>query len=200
MAKKEINKSDDIKMGLTKKQRSWIYTGTFTAIVILLFVFNNMNGEPEEGPYPPDYISTVQNSSKIAPDFALKSVDGKTVKLSDFKGKVVILDFWATWCGPCKRGIPDLIALKKEFGNKGVEIIGISVDQGNYIEQVKPFVKDMKINYPIVYADSKVASNYGGVENIPTTFVIDKKGNIVSSYVGFTTKETYINDINKALK
>ncbi len=200
MAKKEINKPDEIKMGLTKKQRSWIYTGTFIAIVFLLFVFNNTNGEPEEGPYPPDYISAVQGSLKIAPDFALKSVDGKIVKLSDFRGKVVILDFWATWCGPCKRGIPDLIALKKEFGNKGVEIIGISVDQGNYIEQVNPFVKDMKINYPVVYADSKVASNYGGVESIPTTFVIDKKGNIVSSYVGLNPKETYVNDINKALK
>jgi peroxiredoxin len=200
MIKKGTNKQDEVKMGLTKKQRSWIYTGTFIAIVILLFIFNNTNGEPEEGPYPPDYTTAVQKTLKTAPDFALKSVDGKIVKLSDYKGKVVILDFWATWCGPCRKGIPDLIELKKEFGKMGVEIIGISVDKKEDMEVVKSFVKDQKMNYPVVYADSKVSSDYGGIDSIPTSVIIDKKGNIISQYVGLHPKATYVNDINKALK
>lgn len=200
MEKKGLKKSSDVKMGLTKKQRSWIYTGTFFAIVVLLFIFNNTNGEPEEGPYPPDYVATTQKGSKIAPDFELKSIDGKMVKLSDYKGKVVILDFWATWCGPCRKGIPDLIELKNEFGKKGVEIIGISVDGQNTIDQVKSFAADKKMNYPVVYADGKVADNYGGIQNIPTTVVIDKKGYIIAQYEGLSPKATYVNDINKALK
>ena len=200
MEKKTTNKADDVKMGLTKKQRSWIYTGTFIAIVILLFIVNNINNEPEEGPYPPDYAANMQKDMKAAPDFALKSVEGKIVKLSDFKGKVVVLDFWATWCPPCRKGIPDLIEIKKEYEKKGVEIIGISVDDKKTVEQVKSFVKDQKMNYPVLYADSKVTSDFGGVESIPTSVIIDKKGNIVNRYVGLYPKETYTNEINKLLK
>jgi thiol-disulfide isomerase/thioredoxin len=200
MEKKGLNKSADIKFGLNKKQRSWVYTGTFIAVVILFFIINNLNKEPEEGPYPPDYAPAAQKALKAAPDFALKSVEGKTVKLSDYKGKVVILDFWATWCPPCRKGIPDLVAIKKEYENKGVEIIGISIDDQKSIEQVKQFVKDQKMNYPVVYTDSKVTSDYGGVENIPTSFIIDKKGNQVAKFVGLYPKETYTNEIDRLLK
>ncbi len=200
MAQKEKKQDSDVKMGLTRKQRSWVYTGTFLAVILLFFFVNNSNGEPEEGPYPPDYAAVSQMASKNAPDFALKSVDGKTVKLSDFKGKVVILDFWATWCPPCRKGIPDLIELKSEFGKKGVEIIGISVDSQNTIGEVPSFVKDKKINYPVVYADKKVVGDYGGIESIPTSFIIDKSGKIVNKFIGLYPKETYVAEINKLLK
>lgn len=200
MAQKDGKQSADIKFGLTKKQRSWVYSGTFLAVIILLFVFNNWPGEPEEGPYPPDYINASQNSGKTAPDFALKSTDGKFIKLSDYKGKVVILDFWATWCPPCKKGIPDLIELKKEYGKKGLEVIGISVDDQKSIEQVPSFAKNMNINYPVVYADSKVTENYGGIASIPTSVIIDKNGNIVVQYNQLYPKETYVAELNKLLK
>lgn len=200
MAQKEKKQDSDVKMGLTKKQRSWVYTGTFIAVILMFFYFNNMNGEPEEGPYPPDYAAVNLMTNKTAPDFALKSVDGKTVKLSDYKGKVVILDFWATWCPPCRKGIPDLIELKNEFGKKGVEIIGISVDSKNTIAEVPSFVKDKKINYPVVYADKKVVSDYGGIESIPTSFIVDKSGKIVNKMIGLYPKDTYVDEINKLLK
>lgn len=190
--------NSDIKMGLTKKQRSWIYTGFFIGVILLMFVINNSGSEPEQGPYPPNYVPAAQKTSAKAADFSLSTTDGKTLKLSDLKGKVVILDFWATWCPPCRKGIPDLIDIKKRFGSKGVEIVGISVDQETKPDVV-PFIKDYGINYPVVYADNGIVVNYGGIRAIPTTFVIDKEGKIVASYEGLVSKLTYENHIKKLL-
>ncbi|MBA4406223.1 hypothetical protein C0389_03015 [bacterium] len=197
------NKAEENKFaGLTKKQRSWIYTGFFIGVIILLFVFNNSDylfGSSEEnGPYPPNYIPAAQKSSALAPDFTLPTSDGKTLKLSDLKGKVVIVDFWATWCPPCRKGIPDLIALKKKYGSKGFEIIGVSVDTETKSEVV-PFIKDYKINYPVVYGNMNVYQQYGGIRAIPTSFVIDKQGKIIASYEGLHPLQTYEDHIKKLL-
>ncbi|HCY75029.1 MAG TPA: redoxin [Ignavibacteriales bacterium] len=149
--------------------------------------------------------STKSNSGNLkvsgdkAPDFALKSVDGKTIKLSDYKGKIVIIDFWATWCPPCRKGIPDLISLQKDFKND-IVVIGISLDAEKTIKDVPGFIKNYGINYPIVYGDEKVVNAYGGIEGIPTAFVIDKKGIVVDKHVGLVPKETYINKIKEILK
>ena len=132
-----------------------------------------------------------------APNFTLIDTQGKKVSLSDFKGKVVIVDFWATWCPPCRRGIPDLIAIKKEYKNK-VVIIGISLDLDTK-KDVIPFIKNYGINYPVVYGNNEVVQAYGNIEAIPTSFVIDKNGKIVNQHVGLTPKETYINEIKKLL-
>ena len=129
----------------------------------------------------------------------LKSVDGKTIKLSDYKGKVVIIDFWATWCPPCRKGIPDLISIQKDYKNKFV-IIGISLDAEKTIKDVPGFVKSYGINYPIVYGDEKVVTAYGGIQSIPTAFVIDKKGNVVDRHIGLVSKEIYMNKIKELLK
>ena len=128
---------------LTQKQKNIIYTSIFFAVVLTFFVMNNINGEPEQGPYPPGYKT---------------GSESKMLSLADYQGKIVILDFWATWCGPCRRGIPDLIELKKKYKDKGLEIIGISVDEysRNTKAQVVPFMKEYGINYPIVYADLNV--------------------------------------------
>lgn len=187
---------------LSKKQRSWIYTGFFIVVVALLFLVNNSDylfgGAEPNGPYPPNYVQAVNKDASTAPDFNLPTSDGKSLKLSSLKGKVVILDFWATWCPPCRKGIPDLIDLKKKYGAKGVEIIGISVDQDTKPEVV-PFIKDYGINYPVVYADNNVVMQYGGIRAIPTSFVIDKQGKIVASYEGLVSKLTYENHIKKIL-
>lgn len=144
--------------------------------------------------------STVYNPAvDKAPDFALKSFDGKTVKLSDYKGKVVIIDFWATWCPPCRKGIPDLISIQNEYKND-VVIIGISLDGEKTIKDVPGFVKSYAINYPIVYGNEKVVNDYGGIEGIPTAFLVDKKGNIVDKHVGLVPKDTYVNKIKELLK
>lgn len=188
--------------GLTKKQRGYIYTGFFFAVVILLFLFNNADylfgSEEANGPYPPNYVSAVQKSTATAPDFSLPTPDGKTIKLSSYKGKVVIIDFWATWCPPCRKGIPDLINLKKKYGSKGLEIIGVSVDRETKPDVI-PFMKEKGINYPVVYADNNIIMNYGGIRAIPTSFVIDKQGKVVASYEGLIPEATYENHIKKIL-
>jgi peroxiredoxin len=197
MALQNFSKKD-LKMGLTKKQRSWIYTGFLLSVIALLFIVNNLNGEADQGPYPPNYVPASQKVSAVAPDFALPTVEGKQLKLSDYKGKVVIIDFWATWCPPCRKGIPDLIDLKKRYGAKGFEVIGISLDTETK-SQVPDFVKTNGMNYPVVYGNQNVTQLYGGIEAIPTTFVIDKQGKIVATYQGLVPAVTFENHLKKLL-
>jgi len=136
-------------------------------------------------------------ASTPAPDFTLASTGNRNIKLSDYKGKVVIVDFWATWCPPCRRGIPDLIEIQKEYGND-VVVIGISMDTDTKSDVV-PFIQNMGINYPVAYADAGVVNSYGGVESIPTSFVIDKSGNIVDNHIGLVPKSEFTNLLNKLL-
>jgi cytochrome c biogenesis protein CcmG/thiol:disulfide interchange protein DsbE len=139
----------------------------------------------------------VINQVNKAPDFRLLATDGKYVNLSEYKGKVVILDFWATWCGPCRKGIPDLIELQKEF-EKDIVVIGISLDQDTKSEIV-PFMQHFGVNYPVAYGTLEVTQQYGGVEVIPTSFVINKNGDIVDKHVGLVPKSEYSNLIHKLL-
>ncbi len=143
--------------------------------------------------------SNIQGDVKKAPDFTLVNIEGKDVSLSDYKGKVVVLDFWATWCPPCRRGIPDLIEIQNKYKNK-VAVIGISLDRENTKAGVPDFVNKMKINYPVLYFTDKVISDFGGVEAIPTTFIIDKKGNIIKKMVGLYPKSEYENQLNELIK
>ena len=129
-----------------------------------------------------------------APDFILPSTDGKQIKLSDYKGKIVILDFWATWCGPCRKGIPDLIEIQNEYKDN-VVIIGISLDQQNTIGSVIPFMKEFGINYPVVYGNGKVVADYGYIQSIPTSFIINGNGNIVDGFIGLVPKNVYVDKI-----
>lgn len=107
-------------------------------------------------------------SSKLtlAPAWQLQDVDGKTVRSSDFKGKVVILDFWATWCGPCRIELPGFVELKKKYEKQGLTVIGVSVDQISPGE-VKKFAQQSGVNYPVVLADAKATQDFGGIEAIP---------------------------------
>ncbi len=120
----------------------------------------------------------------LAPDFTLKTLDGQEITLSQLKGKVVLLDFWATWCGPCRESIPHLIQLYNDYREKGFELIGMDVDKGD-VETVRKFVKSMDIPYPIVVAPEEVARSYR-VNGIPTTILIDKEGNIRERVAGFS--------------
>ena len=167
-------------------------------LVLSVYIFGGDKNENKNKVTITDNVIVKLDGDK-APDFSLKSVDGKTIKLSDYKGKVVIVDFWATWCGPCRRGIPDLVSLQKEFKNDLV-IIGISLDAEKTIKDVPGFVKSYSINYPIVYGDEKVVMAYGGIQSIPTAFIIDKKGNVVDRHIGLVSKDTYVNKIKELLK
>ncbi len=173
------------------------------AKIILIFILalsiNAFSGDNKLNKNISNENKVIKLDGDKAPEFSLKSVDGKIVKLSDYKGKVVIIDFWATWCPPCRRGIPDLVAIQNEFKDK-VVIVGISLDREKTIKDVPGFVKDYGINYPIVYGDDKVVISYGGIQSIPTSFVVDKTGNVADMHVGLVSKETYTNKIKELLK
>ena len=137
-------------------------------------------------------------SANVAPNFVLKDINGKIVSLSDFKGKVVIVDFWATWCPPCQAEIPHFQALYKENSQKGLVIIGVALDKGG-MKVVKPFVEGKGVTYPIVMGTEEVVNRYGGVRGIPTTFIIDRKGYIVEKIVGYRDKSFFESAIKKLL-
>lgn len=184
---KEQSNEEKMYFGLSKKQRSRVYTILFFVVAIILFIVNNSTDDTKQGPYPPNFK---QNKEDL-------------LKLSDLKGKVVLVDFWATMSASCREGIPNLVMLKNEFKDKDVEIIGISVDAlamgGATAADVVPFMNAYKINYPILRADELVINAFGGIKSIPTSFLIDKMGNVVAKYEGLVSKETYVKNINKIL-
>ena len=118
------------------------------------------------------------------PALELTDLDGHTVSLAGLKGKVVIIDFWATWCPPCREAIPDLIALKKQYGARGLEVVGISLDEN--AERILPrFVRDFGINYPVVIGSEEIAAAFGGILGLPTTFIVDREGMVRSHFMGY---------------
>jgi len=136
--------------------------------------------------------ANTQNSSqqefKMAPDFTLETMEGKNFTLSDHRGKVVVLNFWATWCGPCRKEIPDFMELHKEMKDNGVLFAGVSLDEQGW-EKVRPYANDMGINYPIMVDDGNVSRQYGPIRAIPTTLIINKKGQVEYVAPGMLTKE-----------
>jgi peroxiredoxin len=140
----------------------------------------------------------VAGQTAVAPRWSLKDLDGKTVNFSDFKGKVVILDFWATWCGPCRAEIPGFIALQKQYEKQGLVVVGLSVDEDG-ANVVKPFVQKLGMNYPVVLADEKTREAFGAIEAVPTTFLIDREGRIVKEHMGFADKDEFENEIKPLL-
>lgn len=125
-----------------------------------------------------------------APDFELKDLEGNLVKLSDHRGKVVIIDFWATWCGPCRRGIPEFIDLQSEYGTDKLVILGVSVDQGD-LSVVPAFAKNYGINYPVLYANEDIQKKYGPIRSIPTAFIVDPKGKVRDLAIGLRPKSYF---------
>jgi peroxiredoxin len=134
-----------------------------------------------------------------APDFALKDVNGVTVRLSDYRGKVVLLDFWATWCGPCQVEIPWFVDLERRNKDKGFAVLGVSMDDEGW-QVVKPFLSDLGVNYRVVIGDGETAQLYGGVDALPTTFLIDRDGRIAAVHVGLADRRDFEDGVEQLLQ
>jgi len=135
---------------------------------------------------------------KQAADFTLTDASGKLVHLSDFRGHVVLLNFWATWCGPCKVEIPWFGEFQEKYREAGLVVLGVSMDDDGW-KSVRPYMEQKGVNYRVMVGDDKTAQVFGGVESLPTTFLIDKTGGIAVSHTGLVGKETYQEEIEKLL-
>ena len=136
--------------------------------------------------------------SRPAPDFSLQSLDGKTLRLSDFKGKAVLLNFWATWCEPCKIEMPWFVDLQNKYGAQGLQVLGVAMDDSDK-KDIAKFVKDMGVNYPVAIGKEAVGNDYGGVQFLPETFFIDRAGRVQDKVFGLKGKGEIEDSIKKIL-
>lgn len=141
---------------------------------------------------------TAPNARKAAPGFALADAKGASVRLSDFKGKVVLLDFWATWCGGCKVEIPWYMEFENKYKDSGLAVIGVSMDEDGW-KSVKPFLEKTKLNYPVVIGNEDLAKLYG-VDAMPMTLLIDREGKIAASHIGVVDKDKFESEIQLLLQ
>lgn len=146
--------------------------------------------------------------NKPAPDFTLEDVHGKKVSLDSYKGKAVLINFWATWCGPCKIETPWLVDLRNQYAPKGFEILGVSeddLDPGDQrklheeTQQIASFAQEMHMDYPVLLDGDSISQPYGGLDALPTSFYVDRSGKIVAAQVGLTSKDEIEGNIRKAL-
>ena len=166
-------------------------TALFGGIVALAALANRGSADGDEG--------NSAGSMGPAPAWDLPQIGADRLSSADLAGKIVVIDFWATWCPPCRAEIPGYVELQEAFGDKGVVFVGISLDQGAGADvKVQKFIEEFKINYPIVMGDMEIVEAFGGVVSIPTTFVVDREGQIVRRKVGYKPK-SYFEDMLKDL-
>jgi len=132
-----------------------------------------------------------------APGFSLTSLSGNQINLKNYRGKVVLLDFWATWCGPCRLEIPGFVQLQNKYGSQGLKIVGVSMDDGP--RPVRQFYQDFHMNYPVVMGTDKLGELYGGILGLPTSFLIGRDGRIYAKHVGLTDMGVFESEIKELL-
>jgi thiol-disulfide isomerase/thioredoxin len=134
----------------------------------------------------------------LAPDFELPALDGKNLKLSDLRGKAVLLNFWATYCGPCKIEMPWFVELQREYGPQGFQIVGVAMDDAS-LEDIAKFAKEMGVNYPILLGKESVGQSYGGVSVLPTTFFLARDGKLIAREFGLQSRSVFVDHIKRAM-
>jgi len=167
----------------------------FIAAVVAAMLFAGVRAARKNAAGAPGKGQLIGN---LAPDFELPALDGGNLKLSDLRGKAVLLNFWATYCGPCKVEMPWFVELQKEYGPQGFQIVGVAMDDASK-EDVAKFAKEMGVNYPILLGKDSVADSYGGVNVLPTTFFVDRNGKLIAREFGLQSRSVFVDNIKKAL-
>ncbi len=164
------------------------------AFVVALMLYVGYHKARRSG----ESLTTRLAQSSPAPDFSLEALDGKSMRLSDFRGKAVLLNFWATWCGPCKIEMPWFVDLQQKYGAQGLQIVGVAMDDASK-EDIGKFAKDMGVNYPILIGKEAVGDQYGGIPALPESFLIARDGKIVEKIIGLRGKAEIEDAIKEAL-
>jgi len=163
------------------------------AVAALTIACSSSTGVAAAPPLKPE------KDRKPAPDFTLKDSNGATVRLSDYRGKVVLLDFWATWCTPCQVEIPWFMEFEQSLKGKGFAVVGVSMDEDGW-DVVKPYIQKRRINYRILLGDDRTGELYGGLDALPTTFLLDRHGRVAAVHIGLANdKDGFLHEITELL-
>jgi thiol-disulfide isomerase/thioredoxin len=182
----------------------WIIAGA-AALSLALLTLPMLRGGGDGVPIPgkatgtglPGHAASCDADGHAKFDFVLEDEHNVPVKLADYKGKVVVLNFWATWCGPCRSEIPEFVELYSQYKDKGLVIVGISIDDSP--AQLQPFMKELRMNYPVLQMTSEVETAFGPFYGYPTTFMIARDGSICVKHLGPATKDQFEKEIKALL-
>jgi len=164
--------------------RTWLFAGVVAVAVLVAFhLLKRAHGPGAE--------------HRLAPDFTLPQLNGPELRLSSYRGKVVLLDFWATWCVPCREETPRLVELQQKYGDQGLQIIGVSMDDSP--EPARAFYQQFHMNYPVVMGNAAMGELYGGVLGLPIAFLIGRDGRIYAKHIGATDAAVFEKDIRSLL-
>ncbi len=151
-----------------------------------------------ERKHPAANVTVSKTNHPVAPAFALNDLNGQRVELANYKGKVVLIDFWATWCTPCREEIPRFVEFQKQYGDQGFQVVGISMDDST--KPVQDFYKEFKLNYPVVLGDTATSDAYGGVLGLPVNILVSRDGRIQAKYTGMTDLAALESEIKTQLQ
>jgi thiol-disulfide isomerase/thioredoxin len=168
---------------MSKKSIAIALVATAAALALLINGSRRLRA-PESAPSPEPVPAETAQGSSAAPDFSLTTLDGRQLRLSDYKGKVILIDFWATWCSPCRTEIPRFVEWQQKYGGEGFQAIGISMD--DTANPVRAFYQEFKLNYPVAMGDERVAQAYGGVLGLPVNVLVGRDGRILAKYIGMS--------------
>jgi len=176
-----------------KRRRDPVILIVVAMVISVMLVFGIQRARRAPIPTPAGQLS-----GQLAPDFTLNTLDGKTMKLSDLRGKAVLLNFWATWCEPCKVEMPWFVDLQTKYASQGLQVVGVAMDDASPSE-ISSFAHKLGVNYPVLIGKEEVGAQYGGIEYLPSTFYISRDGKILDHVFGLVSKSEIETNIQKAL-